>query len=193
MTELRKIEQHPCDREGCTSDATNHYHCGRCTSPAVTSMMGHYRSDGRGNEWYTCRPEDLPETSVKPPVVAHGVTPEPPAGSEQYREGWRTGYEQRELDLKRSGVTRKVVSTVEELESLPVHTVIVGIGDKWQNEHSDTVPTVFQRHDIERKSAWWRSPDYVEFMTSTQLVQLKFLPAFYVVVWQPASNEGDKG
>ena len=28
----------------------------------------------------------------------HGVTPEPPAGSEHYREGWRTGYEQAGID-----------------------------------------------------------------------------------------------
>lgn len=32
--------------------------------------------------------------------MSHGVTPEPPTGSEHYREGWRTGYEQHELDVR---------------------------------------------------------------------------------------------
>jgi hypothetical protein len=36
--------------------------------------------------------------------MAHGITPEPPAGSEQYREGWRTGYEQAEIDVARARV-----------------------------------------------------------------------------------------
>lgn len=32
--------------------------------------------------------------------MSHGVTPEPPTGSEQYREGWRDGYEQAQLDMR---------------------------------------------------------------------------------------------
>lgn len=31
--------------------------------------------------------------------MAHGITPEPPPGSEHYREGWRRGYEQKGLDM----------------------------------------------------------------------------------------------
>lgn len=31
--------------------------------------------------------------------MSHGITPEPPAGSEHYREGWRDGYEQKGLDM----------------------------------------------------------------------------------------------
>jgi len=66
-----------------------------------------------------------------------------------------------------------------------VHAVIVGIGDKWQNEHSDRIPTVFQRQGM-WDAAWWKSPDYVEPFTSAQLMNAKFLPALYVVVWTPA-------
>ncbi len=52
----------PCDRPGCLGqNHGNHYHCGRCTSPKVTSMMGHYV----GGE-YTCRPEDLPPENPQP-------------------------------------------------------------------------------------------------------------------------------
>lgn len=31
--------------------------------------------------------------------MSHGFTPEPPAGSEQYREGWRDGYTQKGRDM----------------------------------------------------------------------------------------------
>lgn len=43
----------------------------------------------------------------------HGITPEPPAGSEQYRAGWRDGYEQKGLDLARAVDAIKSVPTAD--------------------------------------------------------------------------------
>lgn len=51
---------HVCDRKGCPQpNHMNHYHCGRCSSPEVTSMLGHYQSDD-GKTWnFTCKEEDM--------------------------------------------------------------------------------------------------------------------------------------
>ena len=59
---------HFCNRKGCpTPTQNNHYHCGRCDSSDVTSMMGHYRSDD-GKTWYfTCK-----EKSVAVPMNFDG-------------------------------------------------------------------------------------------------------------------------
>lgn len=49
-----------CERKGCpTPSQGNHYHCGRCVSPDVTSMMGHYKSDDGKNWYFTCEEKDL--------------------------------------------------------------------------------------------------------------------------------------
>lgn len=63
-------------------------------------------------------PEDTMTTAL------HGVTPEPPSGSEHYREGWRHGYEQHALDAALPDTLRAVediaaVCRAAGLEALP--------------------------------------------------------------------------
>lgn len=55
-----------CTRDNCpTPKQSNHYHCGRCTSPAITSMLGHYSRDENGIETFSCKEEDK--------IVTYGV------------------------------------------------------------------------------------------------------------------------
>lgn len=51
-----------CFREGCPTPYNNqHYHCGRCSSVDITSMLGHSQSDD-GKTWYfTCEEKDIAE------------------------------------------------------------------------------------------------------------------------------------
>lgn len=50
-----------CERDGCPDPGQgNHYHCGRCNSAEMTSMMGHYTSSDGGKTWhFTCKEEDI--------------------------------------------------------------------------------------------------------------------------------------
>jgi Zn finger protein HypA/HybF involved in hydrogenase expression len=59
------LDTNECER--CEIDLTqegSHYHCGRCKSKDVTSMMGHYTKLSGETEWsFKCKPEDLDESS----------------------------------------------------------------------------------------------------------------------------------
>lgn len=44
----------------------------------------------------------VPDQTADRAAIERVRTPEPPAGSEHYREGWRDGYEQRGIDIRRA-------------------------------------------------------------------------------------------
>lgn len=62
-----------CTRMGCPQpNHMNHYHCGRCTDPAVTSMLGHYSRDDQGNESFSCK-EEYKKVDIGIPMSWNGT------------------------------------------------------------------------------------------------------------------------
>lgn len=55
------------------------------------------------------------------------ITPEPPAGSEHYREGWRHGYEQAAIDRERSADAVRLVPDTGARPAKSSHSVYVRV------------------------------------------------------------------
>lgn len=173
-----------CDRVGCPDpEATGtHWHCGRCESPALTSMMGHYRRDPgpAGREWYTCAVEDLPAAVTMAEQLQYIATSADSNGGHVTPD---------EVETIRTAADQllKFMTTEAELEALPTDTVIVGRGDKYDNEYSNMDWGTWQKDTF----GLWRSWQYVDGFPSLKMVTVNFLPIRYTVVWMPPAKDGE--